>query len=116
MKPILSPSQCWHDSLVWIVQLIEDLEERLANIHEHEASSYQKEVRKFKLKYEIMARNELNQKLAEINAFLEDRAKEQSQNEKTKDEVMQNIQKDLGERLTQSKEELSGIKAQMQGE
>eukprot|EP00094_Tigriopus_californicus_P002797 TCALIF_02699-PA protein Name:"Similar to ANK3 Ankyrin-3 (Homo sapiens)" AED:0.10 eAED:0.10 QI:0/0.77/0.6/0.9/0.55/0.8/10/151/968 len=94
-------------------KLIEDLEERLANIHEHEASSYQKEVRKFKLKYEIMARNELNQKLAEINAFLEDRAKEQSQNEKTKDEVMQNIQKDLGERLTQSKDELSGIKSQM---
>jgi hypothetical protein len=40
----------------------------------HEASQQQRELRKIRMTYEILARNELNAKLAEINTFLEDRA------------------------------------------
>ncbi len=47
-----------------------------------EAQSHRKELRRCKLKYEILARNELNAKLSEINAFLERRAKEQAEQDK----------------------------------
>ena len=75
----------------------------------------QKEIRKFKLKYEIMARNELNQKLSEINEFLEKRATDEAVNEKKKDEVVDKIQKDLGDRLLKSRADLAAIKEQMKG-
>ena len=68
-----------------------------------------------KLKYEVMARNELNQKLSEVNTFLDGRAKSQEVEDKSREESMQKIQKDLGQRLDQSKSELSTIKAQMKG-
>ena len=38
---------------------------------------YEKEARKFKLKYEILARNEINKKVSELNDFLGQRAKDQ---------------------------------------
>ena len=65
--------------------------------------------------YEILARNELNSKLSEINAFLEDRASAQAENDRKKELVMDEIQKDLGERLQKSREELSEIKKHMTG-
>ena len=65
--------------------------------------------------YEILARNELNSKLSEINAFLEDRASAQAENDRKKELVMDEIQKDLGERLLKSREELSEIKKHMTG-
>jgi len=40
-----------------------------------------------KLKCEILARNELNAKLAEVNAWLETRASEQANSERNRDEV-----------------------------
>ena len=66
-------------------------------------------------RYEIIARNDLNTKLSEINSFLEDRAKEQAETDRNRDKVMENIQQDLGERLEQSRVELATIKEQMSG-
>lgn len=63
-----------------------------------------------------MARNEINSKLSEINVFLEEKSKEQSETEKSREEVMDKIQKDLGDRLQTSRTELAAIKAQMKGE
>ncbi len=65
-----------------MLQIIEDLEDRLANVRASEASAHRRELRRHKLKYEILARNELNAKLGEINAFLEKRAKEQAEQDK----------------------------------
>ncbi len=64
-------------------QIIEDLEERLSNVRASEVQSHRRELRRCKLKYEILARNELNAKLSEINAFLERRAKEQAEQDKS---------------------------------
>ena len=47
-----------------------------------EANSHRRELKRHKLKYEILARNELNAKLSEINAFLEKRAREQAEQDK----------------------------------
>ena len=65
--------------------------------------------------YEILARNELNAKLAEINTFLEDRAAAQADNERRKEKIMDEIQKDLGDRLQKSRDELTEIKKNMMG-
>ena len=81
-----------------------------------DTSRREKDLRKIKLKYEIMARNELNAKLSDINAFLEQRSVEQTENEKKRDQVTEAIQKDLGTRLQQSRDELLVIKNQMRGE
>ncbi len=54
----------------------------MANVRASEASAHRRELRRHKLKYEILARNELNAKLGEINAFLEKRAKEQAEQDK----------------------------------
>ncbi len=63
-------------------QIIEDLEERLSNLRASESSVHRRELKRCKLKYEILARNELNAKLAEINQFLEKRAKEQAETDR----------------------------------
>ena len=68
-----------------------------------------------KLKYEIMARNEINSRLSEMNAFLNERRKEQDNDEKKKSEVMESIQNDLAKRLQISRDELEAIKHQMKG-
>ncbi len=65
--------------------------------------------------YEILARNELNAKLSEINVFLEGRASEQAENERKKEKAFEEVQKDLAERLQKSKDELNTIKQQMRG-
>ena len=96
-------------------KMIQDLEACIAQSQRSNSNSQQKELKKYKLKYEIMARNEINQKLAEINAFLGERSRDLAKNEKTRDEVMQKIQEDLGERLKQSRTELAAIKDQMKG-
>ena len=80
-----------------------------------EANQQQRELRKIRMTYEILARNELNAKLAEINSFLEDRAAAQADNDRRKELVMDEIQKDLGERLQKSRDELSEIKKHMIG-
>lgn len=117
-------------SFTIILQVIQDLESRVAaanaanaaaaagsnpNSSSVSAGSRHRELRKLKLKYEIMARNEINQRMSEINAFLGQRAKEQEKNEKDRDQVMEKIQRELGEKLQQSKEELAVIKQQMKG-
>ena len=94
-------------------RIIEELEDRLSSTRAIESSSFQRELRKCKLKYEILARNEVNSKLSEINVFLETKAKEQDENEKSREEVMDKIQRDLGDRLQTSRAELSAIKGQM---
>ena len=81
----------------------------------HEANQQQRELRKLKMAYEILARNELNAKLAEINTFLEDRAAAQADNERRKEKIMDEIQKDLGDRLQKSRDELTEIKKNMMG-
>jgi hypothetical protein len=81
-----------------------------------EASLQQRDLRKIRLTYEILARNELNSKLSEINSFLEERAVEQAANDQKKDLLMDEIQQDLGKRLQKSREELSEIKKHMMGE
>ena len=81
----------------------------------HEANQQQRELRKLKMTYEILARNELNAKLAEINTFLEDRAAAQADNERRKEKIMDEIQKDLGDRLQKSRDELTEIKKNMMG-
>ena len=53
------------------------LEGRLTEARRSEAVDYEKEARKFKLKYEILARNEINKKVSELNDFLGQRAKDQ---------------------------------------
>ena len=101
--------------MVLIFQLIEELEEQIAEMRTQEANQQQRELRKIRMTYEILARNELNSKLAEINSFLEDRAAAQAENDRRKELVMDEIQKDLGERLQKSRDELSEIKKHMIG-
>ena len=59
---------------------VRTLEERLTEARRSEAIDYEKEARKFKLKYEILARNEINKKVSELNDFLGQRAKDQEVN------------------------------------
>ena len=80
-----------------------------------EAERRDKELRKLRLKYEIMARHEVNVRMSEINSFLEQRARDQVESEKKRDLVTESIQKDLADRLQQSREELLAIKQQMKG-
>ena len=96
-------------------QIIEDLEERIITIRESQTIKYQKDLQKMKLKYEIMARNHINTRLSEMNAFLYERQKEQDQDEKKKTGVTESIQNDLAKRLQISRDELSAIKEQMKG-
>ena len=77
---------------------------------------YQKDLQKMKLKYEIMARNQVNSRLSEMNEFLNQRQKEQDEDEKKKTDVTESIQNDLGKRLQISRDELSAIKEQMKGD
>ena len=56
---------------------VRTLEERLTETRRSEAVDYEREARKFKLKYEILARNEINKKVSELNDFLGQRAKDQ---------------------------------------
>ena len=60
----------------------------------------------------LKSRNELNAKLSEIKVFLKERAKEFAKKEQSCDEVMERIENDLGEKLDQSRNELSRIKEQ----
>jgi len=71
----------------YFIQIIEELEEQISEMRAQEASQQQRDLRKIRLTYEILARNELNAKLAEINTFLEERAKEQAANDRKKDQV-----------------------------
>ncbi|CAB4065494.1 unnamed protein product [Lepeophtheirus salmonis] len=75
-------------------QLIKDLQEKIVSNHQKESLKYQKELKKMRMKFEIMARNELNQKLSE-------------------DFLMENIQNDLSSRLLDARKELGEIKNQM---
>jgi hypothetical protein len=68
-------------------QLIEELEEQISEMRAHEANQQQRELRKIRMTYEILARNELNAKLAEINSFLEDRAAAQAESDRRKELV-----------------------------
>ncbi len=92
------------------------MEEQISEMRAQEASLQQRDLRKIRLTYEILARNELNSKLSEINSFLEERAAEQAANDQKKDLLMDEIQQDLGKRLQKSREELSEIKKHMMGE
>ena len=122
------------------VPQVRTLEGRLTEARRSEAVDYEKEARKFKLKYEILARNEINKKVSELNDFLGQRAKDQEvenleteatifdsrlrmslaiffqESEKSREEAMDRIQRDLGDRLQMSREELGAIKNQMKGE
>lgn len=97
------------------MQVILELEEQLSNVRQIESERYQSELKKYKLRYEIMARNEVNHKLSEINDFLEQRAQEQTKTTRERESIMENIQKDLNAKLKQSRDELSAIKKQMNG-
>ena len=68
-----------------------------------------------KLKYEIMARNQVNQRLSEMNEFLSEQQKEHDQDERKKADVTDAIQKDLAKRLQISRDELIAIKQEMRG-
>ena len=50
---------------------------------------------------------------SQVNKFLEEKAAESARSESAREEVMDQIQRDLGERLRQSRDELAAIKAQM---
>ena len=92
------------------------MEDKLANAIETESQKRERNMKKMKLRYEVMARMELNAKLSEVNAFLERRAEEQSVNEQERDQITDHIQKDLSGRLQQSRQELTMIRQQMKGE
>ena len=96
-------------------KIIEALEDKLTKVYETEASKREQELQKIRLRYEMMARLELNSKLAEVNHFLEKRAMEHNENIKEKDLITDQIQKDLSNRLSQSRDELLKIKDQMKG-
>jgi hypothetical protein len=81
--------------LTYFYQIIEELEEQISEMRAQEASQQQRDLRKIRLTYEILARNELNAKLAEINTFLEERAKEQAANDRKKDQVLDSLKKKL---------------------
>ena len=53
-----------------VFQIIEELEERIIKISQIQNVKYQKEISKMKLKYEIMARNQVNQRFSEMNEEL----------------------------------------------
>ena len=104
-----------HEILEGKEKVIQNLEEKLSQIYENETLRRDKELRKLKLRYEVMARLEVNQKLSEINVFLEKRAEEQSKSDLERDKISEQVQSDLSERLQQSRSELQGIKQQMRG-
>ena len=85
-------------------------------MREAQTIKYQKDLQKMKLKYEILARNQINSRLSEMNDFLNERQKEQDEEEKKKSDVTEAIQNDLAKRLQISREELTGIKQQMKGD
>lgn len=87
----------------------------MAGMRSHESGISKRDFKKLRMTYEILARNELNAKLSEINVFLEGRASEQAEHERKKEKVMEEMQKDLGERLQKSKDELNTIKQKMRG-
>ena len=80
-----------------------------------EAMKYEKEIKKLRLKYEILARTEVNGRLSEINKYLSKKAVEQEQEDKGRDQITKEIQADYAARLQQSREELTRIKEEMQG-
>lgn len=84
-------------------------------MREAQTLKYQRDLQKMKLKYEIMARNQVNSRLSEMNEFLNQRQKEQDEDEKKKTGVTESIQNDLAKRLQISRDELSSIKDQMKG-
>ena len=101
--------------LYHVFQIIEDLEERIIKISQIHNVKYQKDISKMKLKYEIMARNQVNQRLSELNEFLSQQQKEHDQDQRKKADVTDAIQKDLAKRLQISRDELIAIKEQMRG-
>ena len=92
------------------------MEERIIRMREAQTIKYQKDLQKMKLKYEILARNQINSRLSEMNEFLNERQKEQDEEEKKKSDVTEAIQNDLAKRLQISRDELTGIKQQMKGD
>ena len=84
-------------------------------MRETQTIRYQKDLHKMRLKYEILARNQINSRLSEMNEFLNERQKEQDIEEKKKADVTESIQNDLAKRLQISRDELTGIKQQMKG-
>ncbi len=68
-------------------QIIEELEERLSSVRQVESGHFEHAIRKYQLQCEILARNELNAKLSEINSFLEERAREQMENDQNRDKA-----------------------------
>ena len=98
-----------------VFQIIEELEERIIKISQIQNVKYQKEISKMKLKYEIMARNQVNQRFSEMNEFLSEQQKEHEQDERKKADVTDAIQKDLAKRLQISRDELIAIKEEMRG-
>ena len=82
----------------------------MTKVYETETIKRDQELQKLRLRYEMMARMELNTKLAQVNQFLEKRAMEQDETNKEKELITDQIQKDLSNRLTQSRDELLRIK------
>ena len=61
-------------NFLFFIQVIRALEDKLTSAIEFEVQRREKDMKKMKLRYEMMARMELNAKLSEVNAFLERRA------------------------------------------
>ena len=80
-----------------------------------DAARYEKELKKIRLRYEILARTEVNSRLSEINKFLSDKSQEQEKEQQTREKVTQDLQTDYAKRLQQSREELAQIKDDLQG-
>ena len=98
-----------------IFQIIRALEDKLTRAIETDSQRREKDMKKMKLRYEVMARMELNAKLSEVNAFLDRRAEENTVSEQERDRITDHIQKDLSSRLQQSRQELVSIRHQMKG-
>ena len=97
------------------LQIIEELEARLAGQGRADSARHEKEMKKMRLKYEILARTEVNSRLSEINKFLSDKSKEHERERQSRDTQMTGIQADYAKRLQQSREELAQIKDDLQG-
>ena len=116
-KPGIALHQNSHEAILpsGYFQLIDELEERLVGQKKADAARYEKELKKIRLRYEILARTEVNSRLSEINKFLSDKSQEQEKEQQTREKVTQDLQADYAKRLQQSREELAQIKDDLQG-
>jgi uncharacterized protein YhaN len=85
------------------------------NARRHASAAYKRSLARAKLKLEIAARNELNARLADVNAFLDERAKQRDECRRVDEDNMFRMQTEMGQRLQQTKDELENIKQHMRG-